>query len=168
MPVTTSIQVYGVKAALKELQKTDPALRRAFLKKYKDIVKPVIDQAKASFPQSAPLSGMIRPYKKLGGWNGGMVAKGVVAKIDTRKGRSEVVGAYLIQQKTGWGSIFDMAGKSNGSSVFASNLGARFGGASRSMWPAYTANATEIESAVLDLVGEVMAEVGRNVVSSGN
>jgi hypothetical protein len=34
MPATTSIQVYGVKAALKELQKTNPTLRREFLKKY--------------------------------------------------------------------------------------------------------------------------------------
>lgn len=168
MPATTSIQVYGVKAALKELQKTNPTLRRQFLKKYKDIVKPVIDQAKGSFPSMAPLSGMARPFKKLGGWDGGRVAKGVVAKIDTRKGRTEVVGAYIIQQKTGWGSIFDMAGKSNASSVFAFNLGARYGSASRSMWPAYNANATEVQAAVLDLVGEVMAEVERNVVTSGN
>jgi hypothetical protein len=172
-----SVQVHGVKEALRELNKTSPTLRRAFTKDYKAIVKPVIDQAKAAFPNQPPLRNMVHPYKQLGGWDGGMVAKGVVAKINTRKARNrnaalgasyETVGTFIIQQKTGWGSLYDMAGKKNSSTVFVSNLTAKFGGASRAMWPAYESNAEEVNAAVLDLVGKVMAEVGRNVITNGD
>jgi hypothetical protein len=43
-----------------------------------------------------------------------------------------------------------------------------YGGASRAMWPAYESNAMEIQGAVVDLVGDVMAEVNRNLVIDGN
>jgi hypothetical protein len=36
------------------------------------------------------------------------------------------------------------------------------------MWPAYESNAEEVNAAVLDLVGKVMAEVGRNVITNGD
>ena len=170
--ITNSVQVYGVKSALKELNKINPKLRREYTKRYKDIVKPVVQAAKLAFPKSAPLSGMARPNTRLGGWDGGLVAKGVVAKIDTRKARprSDNVGAFFIVQKTGWGSIYDIAGRSNPSSQFVQNLinnGAP--NASRAMWPAYEGNAAQVQLAVLDLVGEVMDDVNRNlVVNSGN
>jgi hypothetical protein len=170
--ITNSVQVYGVKSALKELNKINPKLRREYTKRYKDIVKPVVQAAKLAFPKSAPLSGMARPNTRLGGWDGGLVAKGVVAKIDTRKARpnTETVGAFFIVQKTGWGSIYDIAGRSNPGSQFVQNLinnGAP--NASRAMWPAYVGNAAQVQLAVLDLVGEVMEDVNRNlVVNSGN
>ena len=115
---------------------------------------------------------MARPNTRLGGWDGGLVAKGVMAKIDTRKARpgTETVGAFFIVQKTGWGSIYDIAGRSNPGSQFVQNLinnGAP--NASRAMWPAYEGNAAQVQLAVLDLVGEVMDDVNRNlVVNSGN
>lgn len=172
MNATTSIQVYGVKSALKELNKINPKLRRQYTKRYKDIVKPVIQAAKIAFPKSAPLTGMARPQKRLGGWDGGLVAKGVVAKIDTRKARpnTETVGAFFIVQKTGWGSIYDIAGRTNSGSQFVQNLVSKgHGNASRAMWPAYESNAAEIQLAVYDLVGDVMNDVNRNlVVNSGN
>ena len=165
--ITNSVQVYGVKSALKELNKINPKLRREYTKRYKDIVKPVVQAAKIAFPKSAPLSGMARSTGRLGGWDGGLVAKGVVAKIDTRKARpgTETVGAFFIVQKTGWGSIYDIAGRNNPGSQFVQNLinnGAP--NASRAMWPAYEGNAAQIELAVLDLVDNVMNDVNRNLV----
>jgi hypothetical protein len=164
-----TIKVYGVKAALKELNKINPSLRRQFTKRYKDIVKPVLQQAKLDFPKSPPLSGMGRPHTRLGGWDGGLVAKGVVAKIDTRKGRSDNVGAFFIVQKTGWGSIYDIAGRKNPGSQFVQNLAANgHGSASRVMWPAYLQNANQIQLSVLDLVGDVMEETNRKLITDGN
>ena len=165
--ITNSVQVYGVKSALKELNKINPKLRREYTKRYKDIVKPVVQAAKIAFPKSAPLSGMARSTGRLGGWDGGLVAKGVVAKIDTRKARpgTETVGAFFIVQKTGWGSIYDIAGRNNPGSQFVQNLinnGAP--NASRAMWPAYEGNAAQIQLAVLDLVDNVMNDVNRNLV----
>ena len=164
-----TIKVYGVKAALKELNKINPSLRRQFTKRYRDIVKPVLQQAKLDFPKSPPLSGMGRPHTRLGGWDGGLVAKGVVAKIDTRKGRSDNVGAFFIVQKTGWGSIYDIAGRKNPGSQFVQNLAANgHGSASRVMWPAYLQNANQIQLSVLDLVGDVMEETNRKLITDGN
>ena len=165
--ITNSVQVYGVKSALKELNKINPKLRREYTKRYKDIVKPVVQAAKIAFPKSAPLSGMARSTGRLGGWDGGLVAKGVVAKIDTRKARpgTETVGAFFIVQKTGWGSIYDIAGRTNSGSQFVQNLiNSGHGNASRAMWPAYEGNAAQIQLAVLDLVDNVMSDVNRNLV----
>lgn len=179
MKSTISIEVYGVKAALKEVNKVNPKLRREFTKRYKEIVKPVIQQAKSSFPDEPPLSRMGKPFKHLGSWDGGLVAKGVTAKINTRSARKrniekgavyETISTFLIQQKTGWGSLFDMAGKKNNDSIMAQNLiNKGYGSASRAMWPAYESNKTEIDFAVLALCKDVMSEVSRNlVVDDGN
>ncbi len=169
MSVTTSVNVFGVQAALKELNKVNPKLRREFTKRYKDIVKPVVVQAKAKFPSEAPLSHMARPHARLGGWDGGLVKKGVIAKINTRKSRTDEVAVFMVQQRTGWGSIFDIAGRNNASSQFVQNLMNKgYGNASRAMWPAYESNAIQIQGAVVDLVGDVMAEVNRNLVIDGN
>jgi hypothetical protein len=172
------LQVYGVKEALKEINKINPKLRRQYTKRYKEMVKPILDDAKSRFPETAPLSGWSRPYKKLGGWDGGLVAKGVVAKINTRKARNrniatgatyETVGVFIVQQKTGWGSLFDMAGKKNSDGQMVQNLlGKGYGTASRAMWPAYEANASKVEDNVRGLVKDVMADVQRNVVDGGN
>ena len=172
------LKVYGVKEALKEINKINPKLRRQYTKRYKEMVKPILDDAKSRFPETAPLSGWSRPYKKLGGWDGGLVAKGVVAKINTRKARNrniasgatyETVGVFIVQQKTGWGSLFDMAGKKNSDGQMVQNLlGKGYGTASRAMWPAYEANASKVEDNVRGLVKDVMADVQRNVVDGGN
>lgn len=179
MSVGIQVQVYGVKDALKEINKVNPKLRREFTKRYKEIVKPVIDEAKKSFPENPPLSRMGKPYKHLGAWDGGLVAKGVTARINTRKARKrnvekgaiyETISTFLIQQKTGWGSLFDMAGRKNSDSQMVRNLiNEGFGNPSRAMWPAYEQQKTEIDVAVLALCKDVMDEVNRNlVVDNGN
>jgi hypothetical protein len=177
--VGVQVQVYGVKEALKEINKINPKLRREFTKRYKEIVKPVLDQAKSNFPDAPPLSRMGKPYKHLGAWDGGLVAKGVTARINTRGARKrnvekgavyETISTFLIQQKTGWGSLYDMAGKKNGTSQMATNLvNEGFGSPSRAMWPAYEQHKTEIDFAVLALCKDVMKEVNRNlVIDNGN
>lgn len=179
MSVGIKVQVYGIKEALKEVNKVNPKLRREFTKRYKEIVKPVINDAKAAFPDSPPLSRMGKPYKRLGAWDGGLVAKGVTAKINTRGARKrnvekgavyETISTFLIQQKTGWGSLFDMAGKKNGDSQMVTNLiNKGYGNASRAMWPAYERHESEIDLAVLALCKDVMDEVNRNlVIDDGN
>jgi hypothetical protein len=169
MSNTKPVRVIGVQHALKQLHKINPELRKQFTKRYKDITKPVVAQAKAAFPSDAPLSGMGRPHTRLGGWDGGLVRKGVIARINTRKGRSQEVAVFVIQQRTGWGSIFDIAGRSNASSQFVQNLmGKGYGGASRAMWPAYESNATAVQAAVIELVADVRDTVNRNLESNGN
>ena len=60
MTATMTIEVFGVKEALKELNDIDPDLRKQINAKAKDIVKPAVDAIKNKYP-SEYLSGMQRP-----------------------------------------------------------------------------------------------------------
>ena len=96
MAVETNVQVYGIKEALKELNKIDKSLRREITKDYKQIVSSVITDAKQAVPNAAPLSGMNRRWKTKsgydiipeGGWNGAQAQKFIVAKISTRRSKN--------------------------------------------------------------------------------
>lgn len=164
MPAGAEITVSGIKDTLKTLNKLAPELRKEFNANYKRVVQPVVDNAKSRVPTQAPLSGMSRNFKKLGAWDGVKVQRGIASKIDTRKSRSknasdfgnlETVGALYVQSKTGYGAMFDMAGKRSSNSPFVQALEARWGSASRSMWPAWESTRNQVESAVSDLVAQV-------------
>jgi len=164
MPAGAEIQVVGIKDTLKTLNKLAPELRKEFNLNYKRVVQPVVDNAKSRVPVQPPLSGMGRNFKKLGAWDGSRVSRGIASKIDTRKSRSkdaadlgnlETVGALYVISKTGYGAMFDMAGKRSSSSHFVQALQNRYGSASRSMWPAWESTRDQVESAVVDLVQRV-------------
>lgn len=165
---TANIQVTGIKETLRELQKLNPELRKTFNNQYKVILEPTVADIRSRIPSEAPLSGFERPYKKNGPYMGGKVQKGVKTKIDTRKPKSDTgvveVTAFAIIQRTGWGAIFDMAGRSS-TSVLSTNLGRRYGVASRSMWPAVIAHQDQIESDMSKLVDDVMTAVSREIAS---
>jgi len=163
--MATEIKVLGIKETLKTLNKLRPDLRRGFLKEYKQITKPVVDQAKAMTPNAAPLSGMERSFKRLGKWDSGLVKKGIIAKIDTRKSTGDTVGAMYVVSKTGYGMMFDMAGKkkSAGESPFVAALQNFYGGPSRSMWPAWNNNQTTVEALVVDMVERIQVATAKEL-----
>jgi hypothetical protein len=66
MPVSNSLEVVGVKEALRELNDIDKKLRRQITKDYQQIVKPVVDAGKQLVPKQAPLSGMNRSWTPKG------------------------------------------------------------------------------------------------------
>jgi hypothetical protein len=167
--VTVDVTVLGIKDALKQINSIDPKLRRAITKEYKSIVAPIVKSAQDAYPELPPMSGWSRAYKSLGAWDAGKVKKGVQAKVNTRKARNrnlakgaeyETIGTFIVYQKTGWGSIFDMAGRKT-SSPMVEVLNARFGNASRSMWPAYEQNKEQVDREMAGLVKQVMNEVDR-------
>jgi len=167
--VTVDVTVLGIKDALKQINSIDPKLRRAITKEYKSIVAPIVKSAQEAYPELPPMSGWSRAYKSLGVWDAGKVKKGVQAKVNTRKARNrnlakgadyETIGTFIVYQKTGWGSIFDMAGRKT-SSPMVEVLNARFGNASRSMWPAYEQNKEQVDREMAGLVKQVMNEVDR-------
>ena len=69
MAVGAKIEVYGVKDALKELNKIDPTLRKQITKDAKDVAKPVVTDAQSKYPPTI-LSGMkyncVRPERPIG------------------------------------------------------------------------------------------------------
>jgi hypothetical protein len=167
--VTVDVTVLGIKDALKQINSIDPKLRRAITKEYKSIVAPIVKSAQDAYPELPPMSGWSRAYKSLGAWDAGKVKKGVQAKVNTRKARNrnlakgadyETIGTFIVYQKTGWGSIFDMAGRKT-SSPMVEVLNSRYGNASRSMWPAYEQNKEQVDREMAGLVKQVIDEVDR-------
>ncbi len=119
MSATVAVDYYGLKEALRELQKVSPALRKEISKEMLGIVREtMIPAIQDSIPSTAPLSGM--KHRKRTGWLKGNQQKGVVAKIDTRKARRrnlqqgaqwESVGTVVVRTKTAALTITDMAGR---------------------------------------------------------
>ena len=178
MAAETTIQVYGIKDALKELNKIDKSLRREVTKDYKKIVAGVIADAKAAIPQQAPLSGLNRRWKTKsgydiipeGGWNKAVAQKLLVAKISTRRvkeyrGDLVNVGTFRLVWSGLANQTFDMAGRKR-SNPLARALQLRFGSASRVMWPSFERNRSQVEAEMLKLCEGVMKEVNRNLVTS--
>jgi hypothetical protein len=66
--------------------------------------------------------------------------------------------AFAIVMKSAGGTVLDTTGRSSSGNL-ARQLEARFGRASRIMWPAYEANATQLEQdlqAVVDVVQQAV------------
>ena len=176
MVANTKIEVHGLKQALVELNKIDKKLRREITTDYKQIVSSVISDAKGAIPDTAPLSGMQRKWKTKsgyeiigdGGWKKAAAQKLVVAKISTRRVRefrgSKVnVGTFRLVWAGIANQTFDMAGRKKGNAL-ANALSAKFGSASRVLWPSYEKNKSQVNTEMVQLVDRVMREVDRNLV----
>ena len=113
MPVSTNIELVGVKEAVKALNKIDPELRKQFNRDAKAIAEPVLSKARADYPDSPPLSGMARNWKDKSGrpifpWNANKARRGLRVKIDTSRKATNVI--YLQQADRG-GAVFEAAGR---------------------------------------------------------
>lgn len=163
MTTTTTVGVFGVKEALKELREIDPELRKAINKRAKDVVKPATDAMKAQYPAQL-LSGMARNWQQRGRqlfpYDQAAARKGVMLKVNTSKKSTSVI---AIIQKNPAAAIIDMAGKS-GSSRFNDALTALFGQPSRVMWPTYEKNANNVTENMREVVNDLMAAVGKRVL----
>jgi hypothetical protein len=128
--VETRVEIYGIKNALKELNKIAPALRRQITKDYKQIVEGVIKDAQRIVPTIGPMTGMEKGWKTKsgyemlppGGWNGIKASKLMTAKISTRRvkefrGTMENVGTFRLVWTGLANTVFDIAGRKSSGSV---------------------------------------------------
>jgi len=174
MTATVAVDYYGLKEALRELQKVSPALRKEVSKEMLGIVREtMIPAIQDSIPSSAPLQGMKHSGRT--SWTKTSQQKGVVAKIDTRKARRrnlqqgaewESVGVVKVQTKTAALAITDMAGRGpnqtrNGNKKlarpnFADSLTSKLGrGPSRFIWFAGERNVEPTMRRLADVVDKV-------------
>jgi hypothetical protein len=139
-------RVRGLDQALDTLKKIDPELYKAAQKRIKNDVKPMITDARKSVPQQTPLSrwkqssgaGERSGEARLPAWTG-RPANRINASVRRRKIRGTGGKRTLMkmQQSSPAGAVFDIAGRKNpGGSQFNRNLIAKYGSASRGMWPA--------------------------------
>ena len=168
--LNTKVEVYGLKDAIKKLNSVEPGLRNQIAKDFREVAKPVINDALALIPNSVPLSGMGRNWSTKSGfkmlpWEAGRKQK-ISAKINTKKvsefrGQIRNVGVFNIIYSGSTGALFDMA--ANGR--LGAALSARYGSRSRVMWKAMEKNQDTVESEMRRIVETVMDKVDRNVVS---
>ena len=155
--VTIKTEVFGIRDAVKELKKLEPALFKEFRKEAGTALKPIVLDAQATLNNAgpAPLSGMARKWAPKGRQIFPYVQTKAVrgVKVSLRPSKA----AFLtVQQKDASGAIFDIAGRSS-PNKFGEALN-KYGKASRSMWPAADAKENEVRSNLADLVADVAAK----------
>lgn len=191
------VQVTGIKEALKELNRLAPDLRRQITKDYKEITQPMVNAARAATPAQPPLSGMSRKWRKVfgGTWVNANVDRKITVKIDTRRARKrnlmqgvqyETLSAFLFQSNEVYGIIFDMAGRGGASdgtyqnrnyrgqeyrytwnNTLIRNLNAKWGQASRYMWPTAEQYLPDMEDAITSLTARVEDDISRALARQG-
>ena len=198
MATTANIDVYGVQAALKELNDIDRKIRRQVTKDIKSVGNQIVQEARQmvqtqSRSDGAPLSGMRRGSLIRGreaAWNVSEVQGGFNVRVGVRATRERYVdfnqGGYtrqvvygakpyqlmVIQQKSFAGAIYDHAG--NGisglrNSNFIASLNKEEGDAPRVIDKAVENNRPAVTAELLNIVDKVMAQTNRNmVVTRGN
>ena len=143
MAVDTTVTVAGVKETLRELQKMEPDLAKEIKKDFKQIVDPIVKDARAQV-RELPLSGFARNWKAgvLLPWNKNAVSKSIIARFSNRrKGNSLAV--FSVTMKSPAGTVFDMSGRGNANRL-GRTLSALYNSPSRLMWPAYDRNAEAV------------------------
>lgn len=175
MSASVSLDTYGLQQALKNLQKIDPALRRAVLKDIKKAAEPLTTTINNRVPGDPPLSGMNNKGRT--GWD---KVKKVVVSLNTKKPRRQLdrpgydqIAVVRVITKGAPVAITDMAGKAGGTKSraavgrrrpnFASALGSRLGDASRFMWRDVDALQAEAERALKPIIDKVMADAQKDL-----
>jgi hypothetical protein len=162
------IQVQGVAETMRELGKINPALKKAFNKDIRGILKPMLTEITQSIPTLAPLPGMIHNGRT--GWNN---RKKPLIKIDTRKPRRGLndsprvvpVNIVRITTKGAAVAIADMAGKGSGdksrreTKYQRPNFGRALpGDPSRFMWKNAEKTIASVEREMNDTIDRVVRE----------
>jgi hypothetical protein len=198
MATTANIDVYGVQAALKELNDIDRKIRRQVTKDIKSVGNQIVQEARQmvqtqSRSDGAPLSGMRRGSLIRGreaAWNVSEVQGGFNVRVGVRATRERYVdfnqGGYtrqvvygakpyqlmVIQQKSFAGAIYDHAGAGISgirNTAFIANLNKEVGDAPRVIDKTVENNRPGVTAELLSIVGKVMEQTNRNlVVSRGN
>jgi mRNA-degrading endonuclease RelE of RelBE toxin-antitoxin system len=165
MSVSASTEIYGLKAALAELNKLDSKTKFQAVNKIKASGSEMVNRVSATYPDKAPLSGMA-PGRKTAGrlsYDPKKVRKGVTIQVGGRSVKGTIPLVTLTQKNAG-GAIFDIAGLRDSSSVFVRNLNAYYGRAQRGMWREAKFIYGQATQDILKAIEEVLASVNRKMV----
>ena len=158
MAETIRVDVQGVKAALRTLRRLDPDMRKQFDKNAREVVKPLMDDAKQRYTR-VPLSGFNRRWKEITPRTIGRYRSGVTFKVNTSDKRGTV---FTVLQRNAAASVFDMAGRRSSNNLSRSLEAAGWGTASRVMWPAAETKGDAAVHELMRLVDEVAALINRD------
>lgn len=177
--IYASLEVVGVKEAIRELQRVDKSARRQLTKDYRRITEPVISDAKSMLPLGTPISGWGRSWTTKSGrqmlpWDSAIADDYIKAKVSGKKPREWAgymsnLATFIVSWSGAINTVYDIAGrKSRGATPSGRNmiagLESKKGKASRVLWPAYEANRDQVEKQMRLLLEDVMRQVNRNLV----
>ena len=162
MPVSTTIEIVGVKQAINDLRKIDPQLQKDFKADATAIAQPAINAGKAVYKE-LPLSGMKYKWtqrdRKLFPYTTTKAVNGVRMRFDTRR---NAVGVILIEQKDPAAAIFETAGRANAKKL-GNALGFVGAGRTRLLGPAiYKARRgieAEMQKMIVKTIRTVQSEI---------
>ena len=162
MAVDTSVTIVGVKETLRDLQRMEPDLAKEIKRDFKQIVDPIVREAKAQVVDM-PLSGFARNWKAgaLLPWNRSSVAKSIIARFSNRR-RGNSLAVFSVTMKSPAGTIFDMAGRANANRLGAV-LSTLYGSPSRLMWPTYERNAEAVNQNLQTLTDKITDATNRRL-----
>jgi len=115
MPVSTTVEVVGLKQTINSLRKIDPQLQKDFKADATAIAQPAINAGKAVYTR-VPISNFANDWtqkkdgRRIKGFSVDKAQSGVKMRFDTRR---NAVGVILIEQKDQGAAIFDVAGRRN-------------------------------------------------------
>lgn len=174
MTVNVSVEVIGIKDALRELNSIDKEARRKITRDFKRITKPVEDTAKKLMPKTAPLSGMSRSWTTRSGFQmfpwGAAGKDGIVSQVSGRKpkmfaGHMSNLATFYVRYKGPTATLFDTSGKgpvpTRQGSQMVSALTNRYGPPSRVLWRAYEQHDGDIVRETQKLIDEMMEDLNR-------
>ena len=126
MPVSTTIEMVGVKQTINSLRKIDPQLQKDFKADATAIAQPAINAGKAVY-RNVPISNFANDWnnktatgvRRIKGFNVEKARAGVKMRFDTRR---NAVGVILIEQKDQAAAIFEQAGRRNPGSRLDNSL----------------------------------------------
>jgi hypothetical protein len=144
MTVNTSIEMTGLKEAIRSLNKIEPGLRKEFVAQATRIAQPAIVEAQRGY-QREYLSGMARKWtqngKKIFPFSVARAVSGVKLKVDASREATSLI--YITQTNVA-AAVFEAAGRANQNRL-GDSLGQLRPNATRVLGPAVFRKRGEIE-----------------------
>lgn len=184
MPAKATVHVTGIKEALRDLNSIDKRLRREVTAEYRQIVRPMVNEASNLIPNTPPMSGWARswnptnaagtrstqpilPWGRNGQYRNSEKAKPYVSSKRPTEFRGIVrnLAAFGMFWAAKDAVLFDMSSdaKTPQGARMVTVLNNRFGQTSRAMWAAYERTDTAVQRELRNLVEKVMRAVGRDI-----
>jgi hypothetical protein len=162
MTTNTTIEITGLKEAIRSLNKVEPGLRKQFVQDATRIAEPAITEVQRGYTQ-VPLSGMARKWqqnnKKIFPFSVARAISGVKLKVDASR---EAVSLIYITQTNVAAAVFEAAGRTNQNRL-GDSLGQLRPGTTRVLGPAVYRKRGEIEREMLKASKEAIKRVQKEL-----
>ena len=164
MTTRMSVEVVGVRDAIRSLNKVEPGLRKQFQLEAAQIAQPAIEAAQRAYTQ-VPLSGMERNWtekgrnRKVFPFSVAKARRGVKLKLDARR---EATAVILITQTDRAAAVFETAGRRN-QNPLGRSLGFVHPGQTRVIGPTVYRQRRKIEAQMKSAALRVVARVEKEL-----